>query len=403
MNSVGDERRLLAVTYLLIFICFGNLYLLKQPYDISALIVGGIICILIGYAHFVTRKFFPDGDKYILIFACILSVFGLVMLYRLQPALAIKQIIFITIGIAAFIIIVVLVPDLKTFENYTNIYMVILLILMASGSILGKELNGSKNWIFIAGYSFQPSEFGKLFLVAYLASAFKKYKNSKNLMQPALVVLFCLGFLVIQKDLGSALIFFSISITMLYIATSKVKYIWICAILFVIGSIISYKLFGHVRVRFMIWHDLWKYANDKSYQVVQSLFAIASGGLFGSGLGLGYPKFVPVETTDFIFSAICEEMGILVGLGIIILQFLLFYRCMRAAVFVENKFSRLIAVGYGTMFASQVLVIIGGVINMIPLTGITLPLISYGGSSILISFCALGIVQKISEDGISYE
>ncbi|MBC8063084.1 MAG: FtsW/RodA/SpoVE family cell cycle protein [Clostridiaceae bacterium] len=403
MSSVFDERRLLAVTYLLVGICFGNLYLLKQPHDVSALIVGGIICILIGYSHFIIRKFFPDGDKYILIFACILSVFGLVMLYRLQPSLAIKQIIFITVGIAAFIIIVVLLPDLKTFENYTYVYMVILLILMASGSMLGDEVNGSKNWIFIAGYGFQPSEFGKLFLVAYLSSAFRKYENHKNLIEPALVVLFCLGFLVLQKDLGSALMFFSISITMLYIATSKSKYIWACAILFVIGCIVSYKLFGHVRLRFMIWHDLWKYANNESYQVVQSLFAIASGGLFGSGLGLGYPKFVPVRTTDFIFSAICEEMGILVGLGIIILQFLLFYRCMRAAVFMENKFSRLVAVGYGTMFASQVLVIVGGVINMIPLTGITLPLVSYGGSSVLISFCALGIVQKISEEGNSYE
>ena len=403
MSSASDERRLLAVTYLLIIICFGNLYLLKQPYDVSALIVGGIICILIGYSHFVIRKFFPDGDKYILIFACILSVFGLVMLYRLDPTLAIKQIIFITIGIAAFIIIVVLLPDLKTFENYTYIYLVILVLLMASGSILGKQINGSKNWIVIGSYSFQPSEFGKLFLVAYLASVFKKYKSFKNLIEPAFVILFCLGFLVIQKDLGSALIFFAISITMLYIATSKSKYIWICAILFALGCVVSYKLFGHVRLRVMIWQDLWKYANNESYQVVQSLFAIASGGVFGSGLGLGYPKFVPVQTTDFIFSAICEEMGILVGLGIIIFQFLLFYRCMRAAVFVENKFSRLIAVGYGTMFASQVLVIVGGVINMIPLTGITLPLVSYGGSSILISFCALGIVQKISEDGNSYE
>jgi len=281
--------------------------------------------------------------------------------------------------------------------------MAILLILMASGSMLGKEVNGSKNWISVAGYSFQPSEFGKLLLVAYLASAFRKYKSFINLIEPAFVVLFCLGFLVIQKDLGSALIFFSISITMLYIATSKSKYIWICGILFAVGCIVSYKLFGHVRLRVMIWQDLWKYANNQSYQVVQSLFAIASGGLFGSGLGLGFPNFVPVRTTDFIFSAICEEMGMLVGLGIIIFQFLLFYRCMRAAVFVENKFSRLIAVGYGTMFATQVLVIVGGVVNMIPLTGITLPLISYGGSSMLISFCALGIVQKISEDGNNYE
>ena len=207
-----------------------------------------------------------------------------------------------------------------------------------------------------------------------------------------------LGFMVLQKDLGSALIFFGLSVTVLYLATSKLKYVIICVFLLVIGGYISYKLFGHVRLRIMIWRDPWPYAYNESHQVVQSLISIASGGLFGSGLGIGHPEFVPVITTDFIFAAICEEMGIIVGFGIIILYFLLFYRCMRAAIYVEDSFSRLLAVGYSAMLASQVLVIIGGVVNAIPLTGLTLPLISYGGSSMLTTFFALGILQKISEE-----
>jgi cell division protein FtsW (lipid II flippase) len=129
------------------------------------------------------------------------------------------------------------------------------------------------------------------------------------------------------------------------------------------------------------------------------MYSIASGGLFGTGLGLGFPGFVPVNTSDFIFSVICEEMGVLMGFAIMLLYFLLFYRCMRAALFTEDKFSRLLAVGYSAMIGSQVLVIVGGVTNMIPLTGITMPLVSQGGTSMLITFMALGVLQKISEGG----
>ena len=212
-----------------------------------------------------------------------------------------------------------------------------------------------------------------------------------------------LGFMVTQKDLGSALLFFAIAITMLYIATSKFRYIIVCLVLFIVGGFISYKLFSHVRLRIMIWGNPWKYANDEGLQVVQSLISIASGGLFGTGLGLGYPKMVPVVSTDFIFSAISEEMGLLTGFAILILYFLLFYRCMRVPIYSKDNFTRLLAVGYSTMIAAQVLVIVGGVVGAIPLTGITLPLVSAGGSSMLITFFSLGILQKISEDGQNYE
>lgn len=398
-NSVREEKKLLRYTYLFCLICFFNLFIIKTPFDTGALIICGIICFLMGYSHFILRKFYPDGDKYVLIFSCMLSSIGLVILYRLKPMYSIKQIIWFIAGIAIFILIVVLLPELKKYEKYKYVYMVICLIFMAAATIHGTMKNGSKNWVYIGGMGFQPSEFGKIFFVAYLASALKDYKNFKQLIEPAVVVMVSLGFMVLQNDLGSALLFFGISITMLYIATSKFKYIIVCLLLFVIGGFISYKLFGHVRLRVMIWHDPFKYKLNQSYQLVQSMYSIAWGGLFGTGLGLGYPQFVPVSESDFIFSAICEEMGVLMGFAIMILYFLLFYRCMRAAVHAEDNFSRLLAVGYSAMIASQVLVIVGGVTGMIPLTGITLPLISSGGSSMIIIFVALGIIQKISEGG----
>lgn len=406
MNSKDYEKRLLIYTYIFCIVCFGNLSFLAWPkgsIDTTAAIMGLIVCGLIAYGHFIIRKFFPDGDKYIQIFACILTVIGIVMLYRIDSTSALKQVIWFTIGIVSFILIVVILPDLKRFARYKYFYLICTIILMALGTLLGQEKHGSKNWIYIGGFGFQPSEFGKLFLVAYLAAALKKYEHYKDLIEPAIVVMISLGFMVLQKDLGSALIFFGISVTMLYIATSKLKYVVTCFGLFAAGSFVSYQLFNHLRVRVAIWKDVWAYANDEGYQVVQSMIAIASGGLFGTGLGQGHPELVPVNSTDFIFASISEEMGGLMGFAIIIMYFLLFYRCMRAAVYAGDRFSALIAVGYSSMIATQVLVIVGGVINLIPLTGITLPLISYGGSSMITTFFALGVLQKISEEVIRGE
>lgn len=421
VDTIKDEKKLLGCIYLLCMVCFTNLTFIQPELNFQAVIMGIVICFLIGYSYFIIRKFFPEGDKYIFIFACILSVTGIVMLYRIdimnlaahnidvtnkvknvQPitSYAVKQIIWFAFGVTGYILLEVLLPNIKRFASYKYIYMVLTIIFMGMGTLFAKkEIYGAKNWVSIAGYSFQPSEFGKIFLVAYLACALMDYDNFKDLIEPAFIVMVCLGFMVLQKDLGSALIFFGISVTMLYIATSKVKYVAACFGLFAAGSAISYKIFDHVRVRFMIWKDPMKYVNKESYQIVQSMISISWGGLTGTGLGLGYPGYVPVNATDFIFAVICEELGILTGLAVLIIFFLMFYRCMRAAVFVQNNFLRLVAVGYASMIASQALVIVGGVINLIPLTGITLPLVSYGGSSMLTTFFALGIIQKISEEG----
>ena len=400
MRRNNDEIKLLLYTFLLCFIIFGNLYIVKAMQDKGALVMALVVCLLVGYSYFIIRKFFPDGDKYILLFSCIFSVIGIGMLYRLQSGTAIKQVIWFIVGITIFILIVVLLPDLKKLSKYKHFYLIMTLIFMCMSTFLAKEQYGAKNWVKFGGFGFQPSEFGKLFLVVYLAAALKDYKGIKSLFQPGAVVMVTLGFMVLQRDLGSALIFFGLSVTMLYISTSKFKYVLICLLLFMAGAYISYKLFGHVRTRVMIWRDPWGDPNNKGYQLVQSLIAIASGGFFGTGLGMGNPKEIPVVETDFIFAAICEELGMVVGFGIIILYFLLFYRCMRAALYVEDRFLQLLAVGYSAVLGCQILVIIGGVVGAIPLTGITLPFISYGGSSMMTTFFAIGILQKISEDAL---
>ena len=406
MKVLKREKKLLRLIYLLCLLLFVNLGFLEQPYDKFAIIMGVILCVLIGYSHFVIRRFYPDGDKFILIFASTLAVIGIATLYRLDKMLAIKQLVWVTLGLIGYILIVAILPDLRSFAKYKKVYMIITLILMPLALIFGNpDIGGAKNWIEIGPFMFQPSEFGKIALVLYLASALATYEDKKNfkedfmgLLQPALVSMFSLACMVLQTDLGSALIFFGISVNMLYVATGKKKYVFTCLGLSAVGATAAYFLFGHVKRRVMVWRNPWAYRYDEGLQIVQGLYGIASGGLFGTGLGQGYPEYIPVNDSDFIYAVICEEFGIIFAVGIMILYFLLFYRGIRAAFVTDDKFSQLIAVGFSTMIACQTLVIIGGIFAVIPLTGITLPIISYGGSSILTTFFALGILQKISEE-----
>lgn len=405
MKAKKREKRLLNLVYLLCLLLFTALGFLQQPFDKFALIMGVVLCVLIGYSHFIVRRFYPDGDKFILIFASVLAVVGVAMLYRINPNTAIKQLIWIVLGIIGYILIVVILPDLKSFAKYKNVYMIITLVLMPLALIFGTEQFGAKNWILIGPISFQPSEFAKIALVLYLAAALATYESKKSfkeevkqLFQPALVAGFSMGCMVLQRDLGSALIFFGISITLLYVATSKKKYVFTALGLAAIGSVAGYTMFGHVRERVMIWRDPWKYALGSSYQIVEGMYSIAAGGLFGVGLGQGHFQNLPVKESDMIYAIICEEFGIIFAIGLMIIYFLLFYRGIRAAFVTKDSYSQLIAVGFSTMIACQTLVIIGGIFSVIPLTGITLPIISYGGSSVLTIFFALGILQKISEE-----
>ena len=406
MKIKKDEVKLLILTYILCMALFLNLAILKDPIDKGAIYMGLIVCALVTATQVLIRKFYPQGDKFLITFACILSVIGMAIMYRLNSSVSIKQFIWFSAGIIIFIVLVVAIPDIREMYRFKKTYLILTILIMPMALILGKEVNGATNWVTIGGFGFQPSEFGKITFVLYLASALREYEDKNNikedikqLWQPALVIAFSLGCLVLQKDLGSALIFFGIALTMLYVATGKKKYVIITFILFVAGSFAAYHLFSHVKLRIDVWKNPWDYPDTGGYQIIQGLYAISSGGMFGSGLGQGYPGFVPVNTSDLIFAVICEELGMVFGLGIMVIYFLFFYRGMRAAFRVKDSFSQLTTIGFSAMIACQVLVIIGGVFAVIPLTGITLPLISYGGSSMLTMFFALAILQKISEEG----
>lgn len=405
MKMRKDEKKLLLITYILCIALFFSLAILKDPIDKNALIMGVILCSVIAISHFIIRKFYPEGDKFLLIFASILSIIGITMIYRLVPSDAVKQLIWFVIGITVYILVVVLLPDMQWLSKYKYYYLGAVILFMPLASLFGAKVYGATNWVYIGGMGFQPSEFGKIALVLYLGAELMNFNaenkglsHIKTLIAPALVVMFSLGCLVLQTDLGSALIFFGVAIAVLYVATSKKKYIFTCLGLFSVGAVFAYKLFAHIRLRVSIWRNPWQDPSDQGYQIVEGLYEISSGGMLGSGIGQGYPGFVPVAKSDYIFAAICEEFGMIFGIGIMILFFLLFYRGIRTAFVTQNKFSQLVAVGFSSMIACQVLVIIGGIFAIIPLTGITLPFVSYGGSSILTTFFALGILQKISEE-----
>lgn len=384
--------------YLLTLAMFLNIALVSDPFDPGALLIGAVLCILIGYAHWIVRRFFPAGDRYLVSFATILPAIGIAMLYRVNTAVALRQIVWFILGVVLYCGIVIVLPDLKRFARLRYLYMALTLIFVSLAMFIGTEVNGAKNWVFIGGASFQPSEFAKIFLVLYLASALRSYHDLKSLLEPAVVVAICLGFVVLQKDLGSALIFSCIALAMVFIATNKLKYVLAAFGIGSLGALASYFLFDHVKIRVRMWLDPFSDRHGTGYQIVQGLYAIASGGLLGRGLYQGSPSLIPVRESDYIFAIIAEEFGIIFSMGLLIIYFLMFLRSIRVALNVRSIFSSLLSVGFSVMIAMQVIVIVGGVLNVIPLTGITMPLVSYGGTSMLTVFFALGIIQKTSEE-----
>lgn len=399
------EKKVLHGIYFVTLLLFLNLSFITGKIDIIPLVFCLSSIVLIAYSNFIIRKFYPKGDKFLFLISTLLCQIGIVMIYRLDTRtknfeisrFALKQMTWFTIGIALFMIILFITPKMIRISRYKYIYESFSLALLMSTLFVGREIKGSKNWIVIGSFSFQPSEIAKFFIILYLASALSKQITKRDLIESVIFMLLSIGFLVLEKDLGAALIFFGIYLIMLYIATSNAKYVGLGLLFFLFGGFISYFLFSHVRIRVQIWLDPWRYKLDKGYQLCQSLFAIASGGLFGKGLGLGYPYLIPLAINDFIFSAIAEEFGLIGASAVIILYLLLVYRGLRTALYSRNLFSQLVAVGISSMLAFQVFVVIGGVTKMIPMTGITLPFVSYGGSSMLLNFLSLGVLYKISE------
>lgn len=393
------EKSILKGIYLLTIMMFLLLMMSMEKLDFGPVILGVSSCVLIGYGYYIIKRFFPKGDKYLLIIVAFISQFGLVMIYRLSPVNAIKQLSWFTLGMGVFIFLVVFLPHIRRFGKLKYSYAIIAVILLALPLFLGSEIKGSRNWLRIGAFGIQPSEIAKLFMIFYLAAALQNIKNFFDVIKAAVPVFIGIAFLILEKDLGASLIFFGIFITMLFISTSNIKYILTGIVAFFAAGGLSYLMFSHIRIRFKIWLNPWKYRDGSGYQIIQSLIAIATGGMFGTGIGLGHPYLIPEAHNDFIFAAICEELGLLGGIALILLYLMLIYRGFRTALHARDGYSILVAIGISSMIGFQVFVIIGGVIKLIPLTGITLPFVSYGGSSMILNFASLGVLQKISESG----
>lgn len=364
-------------------------------------------------AQFVLRRAGYDGDGLLLPMAAVLTSLGLIMVFRLKPNLYMVQALWAAIGLGAFLAAAFLFRRAERWSEYKYFWGLAGIALLLATALFGVDIGGNKNWLILGPVHFQPSEFAKLFIVLFLAAYLSERREvltyatrrfgplalpQPRILAPLLAIWgLAMLMLVAQRDLGAALLYFGTATIMIYLASGRASYLGWGAGMFLVGAALAYAIYPHVRVRIDIWLDPWSDPSGRAYQIVQSLFALGSGGALGSGLGYGFPGLVPEVHTDFIFAAIGEEMGLAGAGAVMLLYILLVYRAFRAALLAPTPFRALLAGGLAVLLALQVLVIVGGVTKFLPLTGVTLPLVSYGGSSVVATFILLGMVLAMSE------
>lgn len=387
--------------------------------DAQILIIGAASLILLLLTPFLMKKIYPGA--YTLMFNCMLFLLdiGFIMICRLDRSLALRQLVFCSTGFLVMFIMPLFLKFFPELEKAKYFYLVFGLGLLCATFVIGIEEFGSKNWISIAGVSFQPSELVKLAFVLYLASALRgqldsgttvdggKVSNMTNsLIQCAIAAVF-VGILALQNDFGGSLVFFMTFMVILYTATGNLLLVSLglggasifVFILFKIGA----QAISHIDTRVIAWLDPWSDPADKGYQITQSLFAIGTWGPLGSGLCRGMPERVPVVARDFIFAAISEEFGSVFAVLLIMVYIMFIYGGFHIASKCRKPFHLLVVTGLTGMLAFQVFIIIGGVTKLIPLTGITLPFISYGGSSVFICVIMAGLIQWIYRESVWFE
>lgn len=381
----------------------------------TALIAG-----LFLFLHLVMRRFAPNASPIFLPVTLLLVGFGYAMVVRLDPKQSSYQGMWILIGVATFVAILVLLPDYRVLDRfrYTAGLLGLLLLLMPLVPGIGRTINGSQLWVRIGPLTFQPGEIAKILLVVFFASFLNERRELLAIptrrigpmgipdfkhFGPILAVWgLTLAVMMFEKDLGSSLLIFSIFLGILYVATSRSAYVLVGGILFSFGAVVAYSIFDHVQTRVGGWLDPLNPATvaKGTFQIAQSLFALAAGGLFGTGLGLGSPKRIPEVATDFVFSAIGEELGLVGAVAVIMLFVALVGTGLRTALRSPDPFGKLLASGFTTAIAVQSFIIIGGVTRLIPLTGITLPFISRGGSSVVSNFAIVSLLVAISDQSV---
>ncbi len=326
---------------------------------------------------------------------CMFLAIGFIIQTRLDFDTSVRQFVIIIVSSVVFLVFVFLCKRAKFMRNLTWVYAIVGLVLLAMVLVLSRVVNGAKLAIDLGFFSFQPAEFVKILFVLFVASAFNRANNTRTVLITAACALIHVLILVLCHDLGSAVILFMIYLLMLYVATKKLLYVGIGLGGLIVGGFAAYQLFGHVQTRISAWRDPWTNIDSSGYQIAQALFAIGTGGWFGSGIFRGMPRNVPMVSNDMVFSAISEELGGLFSLLLILLCLCYVLMIFRVAIRVNNPFYKLLAFGLGSAYGFQVFLTIGGTIKFIPLTGVNLPFISNGGSSLLASFIMVGMVQAL--------
>ena len=338
---------------------------------------------------------YEDIHKPILNMMCMLLGTGLCIISRLSFQKAVRQYIIILVSLIISLFIPYLMSRIRFFKKITWVYALVGTAALGIVLILGEVTHGSKISFSIAGIAFQPSEFVKILLVFFLAAALWEKTNFLRVALTALIAGGEVMILVLSRDLGSALIFFIAYVFMVFIATRNYLYLLAGAVGGSGAAMLAYRLFTHVQMRVQAWRDPWAYIDTKGWAVTQSLFAIGSGSWFGMGLLQGNPKAIPYVDQDFVFSCVCEELGVIYGICLILVMLCCFGLILKTAVQIRDRFYQLIVFGIGILYIFQIFLTIGGGINLIPLTGVTLPFISYGGSSCMTTMFMFFIIQGI--------
>jgi cell division protein FtsW (lipid II flippase) len=391
---------------------FASVYIARQAQvDAASLSYAGFFLGLYVAAHVVARLTVPHADPYLLPIAALLTAVGVTEIYRLEPDDAFRQGLWIVIGVGLFAgALIAFRRDYRRVESYKYLFGLgaIVLLMLPALPVVGTSVNGARLWVRAGPLQLQPGELAKILLIVFLAGYLREKREVLAQVRPKdfgpLLLIWGGAMLVLVQtnDLGSALLYFGIFLAMLYVATGRIAFVVLGLTLFVAGAAGAYRSIPRVRQRVEVWLDPWSHAETTGYQPIQSLYSIGNGNFGGTGLGRGTfattdgDPIIPSLNTDFIYSAIAQELG-LVGAAALLLFFMLFVaRGFRIALLAQDGFSKLLAAGLTFGFALQTFIIVGGVLRLIPLTGITLPFVSYGGSSVVANFLLLAGLLLVS-------
>ena len=379
--------------FLIHFICYLIIYLMTK--DMKMLYFYGAQFVLFLTTLIIYGTIYKNASRLIVNNMCYLLMVGFVILTRLDFDMAVRQFGIAVAAACISLVIPAFMLRVRIVDRWGVFLGVFGFLMVASVFVFGRSMYGATNWISIGGFSLQPSELVKIVFVFFVAAMLARNTSFKRIVITTAAAAAYVLVLVVERDLGEAVIFFLNYLVMLYVATRQFRYMALGLGAGSAAAVVAYKLFDHVKTRVVAWSDPWGNYNDAGYQIAQSLFAIGTGGWFGMGLFKGKPDTIPVVVSDFIFSAIAEEMGALFAICLILVYFSCFLMFINISLQLVKPFYKLVAMGLSTAYGIQLFLCIGGVTKLIPHTGVTMPLISYGGSSVLSTIIIFAVIQGL--------